>query len=82
MSKWQGLTLNMFTTIFFNLLCSDLYNYWYVVFKQATWFIKKTMWLKLHINDFFDCHIMCWSKIIPNIFEANASCDTQMIILC
>lgn len=51
------------------LLRGDLKDYSCVLFKQITCFIKKVLWLKLHIDDLFSCIVGC-KMITPNQFGA------------
>ena len=51
------------------LLCGDLEDYLCVLFKQITYFIKKVLWLKLHIDDLFSC-IVGFKMITLNQFGA------------
>ena len=43
----------------------------YYLNKSHEWFIKKVMWLKLHIHNLFNLHIMGWKKIILSQFKVN-----------
>ena len=40
------------------------------LFKQVTWLVKKIIKLKLHIDGFFNHHIMGWRKIDTSQFVA------------
>ena len=59
---------NHFGRISFHLLHDNLwhypceYDYSCVLFKQINWLIKKIMWLKLHIDNFFNLYMMDWRK--------------------
>ena len=60
------------------LLCGDLKDYLCVLFKQITYFIKKVLWLKLHIDDLFSCIVGC-KMITLNQFGAKPfSCNIQI----
>ena len=50
----------------FNPLCVNWIDYPHVLFEKVIWFIKNVMWLKVHMNSLFTCHIVGWRKIPPN----------------
>ncbi len=55
----------------FNLLCVNQIDYPYVLFKNVTWLIKNVMWLKIHVDNLFNYHVVSWMRIPPNRLEVN-----------